>query len=799
MKSRRLWIFRVITFVLVPLLLLGILEAGLRLLAPGYSTGFTIETVVGGVTVRRENPEYSRQFFPAEIAREPLVFSFPAEKAEGTYRIFVLGGSAAQGDPEPSYGFGRILERMLEHRYPDIHFEVINTALTAINSHVVYQIAREITPFRGDLFIIYLGNNEVVGPYGAGTVFSPLSSNLSFIRLAILSRSSHLVQGLTRVLRLLQPEQGGKKQWRGMEMFLDQQVRADDPGMEKVYGHLQANLEDILTAIRRTGAKAIVSTVGTNLRDSAPFASQHRHPLSEQEKAQWDELYQEGMALAKVGRFAEACAQFPKAEEIDDSYADLQFLLGRCHGEMGDHREAMRRYRLAQDLDTLRFRADSRINEIIRDVAADRNAEGIFLVDAEKEFEAVSADGIPGDDLFYEHVHMNFKGNYVLAKSLFRQIEKILPPDAALPREGGDRLLTLEECMHCLAFTGFDQHRISKEVRQRLAKPPFTNQLDHADRMEEAQRREEELRAFTTPDALLEAAQRYERALREDESDPWLHYNFAMLQYAAGDFEAAAERFGSFLRTLPHHRVARERLLAALIQMGRFEEAADQSREALRTEPDFHAARYTLALAFSKTGRESEAIAVYRELLQVDPERAPEIHNQLGQLYIQQARYAEAAEAFGEGLRISDDADRGGRPDLNYNLGVALKRAGRTEEAARAFSAAISGYLEKIRRNPRSAPLHFALGSVYAEMGEFRDAAESFRMTVASNPANVQAHMHLAKSLEAQGRVDEALEALETGVGDLLRRDRQASARALQGYHGSLQSKRDRGVRETRR
>ncbi len=126
---------------------------------------------------------------------------------------------------------------------------------------------------------------------------------------------------------------------------------------------------------------------------------------------------------------------------------------------------------------------------------------------------------------------------------------------------------------------------------------------------------------------------------------------------------------------------------------------------------------------------------------------------------------------------------------MSYNLGVALKRDGRTEEATRAFSAAVSGYLEKIRRNPRSAPLHFALGSVYAEMGEFQDAADCFRTAVMSNPADVQSHMHLAKSLEVQGRLDQALEALEAGVDDLLRLDRQESARALQRYHAALQSK----------
>ena len=75
------------------------------------------------------------------------------------------------GDPEPAFGFGRILQVLLQAKYPARHFEVVNVAITAINSHVIRQIARDCAPRQGDLWIIYMGNNEVVGPFGAGTVF----------------------------------------------------------------------------------------------------------------------------------------------------------------------------------------------------------------------------------------------------------------------------------------------------------------------------------------------------------------------------------------------------------------------------------------------------------------------------------------------------------------------------------------------------------------------------------------------------------------------------------------------------
>jgi hypothetical protein len=39
------------------------------------------------------------------------------DKSDKTYRIFILGGSAAHGTPKPEYGFGRILRALLEESY----------------------------------------------------------------------------------------------------------------------------------------------------------------------------------------------------------------------------------------------------------------------------------------------------------------------------------------------------------------------------------------------------------------------------------------------------------------------------------------------------------------------------------------------------------------------------------------------------------------------------------------------------------------------------------------------------------
>jgi hypothetical protein len=103
------------------------------------------------------------------MARTPQPVVFTPRKATGTTRIFVFGESAAMGDPEPAFGLPRMLQAMLELRFPSNRFEVINVAMTAINSHVVREIARDCVPLEGDVWVVYMGNNEVIGPFGSGT------------------------------------------------------------------------------------------------------------------------------------------------------------------------------------------------------------------------------------------------------------------------------------------------------------------------------------------------------------------------------------------------------------------------------------------------------------------------------------------------------------------------------------------------------------------------------------------------------------------------------------------------------
>src|SRR5262250_2798354 len=102
-SKRRLWVMRLFAMTFIPLILLGGIELGLRLADYGYPTDFFSRIQIGGQNFYVPNEKFSSRFFPPAIARTTTPFRFSAGKDTNSYRIFLLGESAAMGDPDPSY------------------------------------------------------------------------------------------------------------------------------------------------------------------------------------------------------------------------------------------------------------------------------------------------------------------------------------------------------------------------------------------------------------------------------------------------------------------------------------------------------------------------------------------------------------------------------------------------------------------------------------------------------------------------------------------------------------------------
>jgi tetratricopeptide (TPR) repeat protein len=520
---------RVVVWILVPALLLGLAEGALRLFGVGFPTSLTVPCTMQGRPASCYNLFFPAPFFPPGMIKTPQAYAIPAEKPRGTYRIFVLGESAAMGDPDPAYGFSRYLELMLRQRFPSLKFEMVNTGSVAINSHVLLPIARGLASQHPDLFIIYSGNNEVVGPYGPGTALTSSGMSLPVIRGSIFYHSTRIGQLLTKI-------GSQKREWGGMEMFLDKQVPASSPLMRNVYANFESNLRDTIAVARESGARIIVATVATNLKDCAPFASAHRDGLDQNALQSWSELVHQGSDLENSRSYAGALKAYSTAAQIDDQYAELEFRIARTLWMLGDYGAAGKHFSRARDLDTLRFRADSKINDINRAVAKSSGAE---LLDADDIFAKESPNGIVGSELVYEHVHMTPEGNYLLARAMFLQIAGKMPAEtgqAPSLQETSSKAATEVpsqlECEQLLAFTPHDHLRLNREMLQRLQKPPFTNQLNHSDQMLRLT-----IKADTPDENPDETVSEYQWAIRQNVDDRVLHYNFGLFLF---DYNRAA-------------------------------------------------------------------------------------------------------------------------------------------------------------------------------------------------------------------------------------------------------------------
>ena len=198
---RRLWLMRLCAMIFIPFFILGGIELGLRLAGYGYDTSFLRRIQIEGHDYFVPNEKFSYRFFPPAIARRTLPFRFAADKATNSYRIFLFGESAAMGDPDPTYGVGRYLEVLLRERYPGTDFQVICVALTAIDSNTILPIARECARHQGDLWLIYMGNNEMVGPFGAETSYGLHAPSRDIIRLILAIKTTRLGQLMDALIR----------------------------------------------------------------------------------------------------------------------------------------------------------------------------------------------------------------------------------------------------------------------------------------------------------------------------------------------------------------------------------------------------------------------------------------------------------------------------------------------------------------------------------------------------------------------------------------------------------------------
>jgi tetratricopeptide (TPR) repeat protein len=634
-----------------PVVLFLLLEGGLRVAGYGFPTDFFLSREVNGQAAWVDNWRFGWRFFPPALARYPRPLAVPQRKPAETTRIFVLGESAALGVPAPEFGFSRILEVLLEARFPGRKFEVVNVSMVAINSHAILPMARECARREGDLWVIYMGNNEVIGPFGAHGVLGARVPPLPLVRANLALKRTRVGQLVEAGVRRLRSSPGGPTGWRGMQLWKEP-IRREDRRIERVLEHFQVNLEGILEAGERAGTPIVLSTVACNLKDCSPFASAHRAGLTAAEQAEWDQAYQGGMKAEAAGKFEEALNQYQAAARVDDRFAELQFRRGTCSCAVGRTNEARQYFQQARDEDALQFRAETRLNEAIRAAAKAHAGRGVRLVDAEELVGRGSPSGVPGEESFYEHVHLTGAGNYTVARATAEAAAECL---VARNRSGtatnGGGWLSQDECEQRLGLTDWSRLQTLELVQEMLQDPPFTSQSIHANQSEKLRRELKRLRHAADAGALAASVRRVEQAASRRPNDAELMRILGPMLEAAGDLGGAERQWRGVIERLPQAAIPYVNLGRVLSREARNEEAARAFGAALERNADTYEAHMELGVLWLRQGRAGEAIPHLRAWVRAQPDSVAG-RWQLGRALADTGRREEAMGELREALRL---------------------------------------------------------------------------------------------------------------------------------------------------
>ncbi|HXD01558.1 MAG TPA: tetratricopeptide repeat protein [Verrucomicrobiae bacterium] len=727
-KPARKWAFRLVALLVLPALLV-MAEVVLRLGGYGHSPDFFKRIKIQGEDYLVQNDDFSLNVFTKEIARSPGALRMKAHKPAGTFRIFIFGESAAMGDPEPAFGAGRYMEVLLREKFPGVKIEVVNVAFTAINSHVILPIARECAKHDGDLWIVYMGNNEMVGPFGAATVFGKQAAPLPYVRLVLAVKRTRVGQLLAAGMEKIGGHANKAPSWGGMQMFLNNQIAPDDARKETVYRNFKGNLDDILKAGTSAQAKIILNTVAVNLKDSPPFASMLNSNLPADRQASFEDAMARGRSRETQGDFAGATQTYEQAAQWQPKSAELQYAWGKCLLAMTNLAAAREHLQDACDDDALPFRTDTRINSVIREAAQQNEGRGVTFLDTAAILSANSAENLCGQETFYEHVHFDFDGSYRLGLLWAQQAAKML---AAGNASRDDGWASQEQCEQLLGLSDWNRALVIEEMIGRLQVPPFSSQPNNEQRIERLRARDSALHGRMNTNEAAAARENFLKQLQRQPDDFVLHENFAAFLQATGDVPEAIAEWRLVHELIPHDYLTYFQLGHLLRGPGQLAEAETDLRQALALRPGLTEGWNELGNVLVLRENLNEALASFAVARRQRPQDG-QIVFRIAEVQSMLHERPEAIESYREAITLSPASW-----EPHYELGGELDAAGQLESARDQFG-------EAARLNPNYSRVHFNYGILLAKLGQFDEAQHEFEETLRLEPGYRGATESLAK------------------------------------------------------
>jgi tetratricopeptide (TPR) repeat protein len=414
---------------------------------------------------------------------------------------------------------------------------------------------------------------------------------------------------------------------------------------ERIFALWERNLDAILRLWRDHGVPVLVSDISSNLMfppflfDTLALASPGLRAL----RHGGGRLPEDPESLA---------AQLQAARTGDTANAFIEYWTGRLAALHADSAAARQLLMHARDLDLLKFRAPGRINEILRNVC--RRLD-VPCVSTDSLFIAISPGGIPGDEVFREHLHPTAFGYYEIATLMARTILGM-----NLLHQRGETVFTpLPFDPDSLSICWLDRAYGDLSIRHLTGRWPFEHYSRAPDVLDAAR-----------PEQRAVAQAVYDRKITWDQGC----YESAAQFWKRGDLRSAATTYEALLEEYPYNSYPRYLLGNLLGNMGRRTEAIGQLQRSVASNPTYPQARLDLGLLLINEGRFDEAVRGLMEALRLPAAQKNQrllsgIHYGLGAAYANMRDATGAARELQEAVRL----DSG-----NVDARNMLKRLNRT-------------------------------------------------------------------------------------------------------------------------
>ncbi|BCS89627.1 SPOR domain-containing protein [Pseudodesulfovibrio sediminis] len=177
------------------------------------------------------------------------------------------------------------------------------------------------------------------------------------------------------------------------------------------------------------------------------------------------------------------------------------------------------------------------------------------------------------------------------------------------------------------------------------------------------------------------AIMHYNKAIEKDEKNLDVRVKRGNLLISQHLDEQALAEFNKVLQINPDHAIANESIGGVYFRAGLFDEAEIYLTKAVKLNPMLWKAHNYLGILFDRQGKYALASEHFSTALELHQGNGTdEINNNLGVVHLAQKQYAQAVECFRRALKA------GGVSARTYNnLGLALARMGRLDEALESF------------------------------------------------------------------------------------------------------------------